>query len=108
LPVGQAIAVQVLDANGPVASGSGTIGGDSSFSVTLDTSALPVGSYTIQYTYAGDANFTASQGTGTLTVTYAVNPLYDTSEPIHAGAALRVKIQVADTSGNNLSSADLT
>jgi hypothetical protein len=108
LPVGQAIAVQVLGANGPVASGSGTIGGDGSFSVTLDTSALPVGSYTIQYTYAGDANFTASQGTGTLTVTYAVNPLYDTSEPIHAGAALRVKIQVADTSGNNLSSADLT
>jgi hypothetical protein len=108
LPIGQKVTVQILGANGPLASSSGTIGDDGGFSVTLDTSTLPVGSYTIQYAYAGDANFTASKGTGTLTVTYAVNPLYDVSKPIHAGAALPIKIQVADAAGNDLSSADLT
>jgi hypothetical protein len=108
LPVGQAITVQVLGTNGPVASGSGTVGNDGSFSITLNTSALPVGSYTIQYEYAGDANFAMSQGSGTLMVSYAINLLYDTSNPVHPPAALRVKIEVTDASGNNLSSANLT
>jgi hypothetical protein len=70
LPAGQAVTVTIIDANGTsVASGSGTIGSDGSFSVTVDTSALPPGSYTVQYAYAGDANFTACNDTGTLTIT---------------------------------------
>ncbi len=108
LPVGQSVTVTISEANGPVASGSGTIGKDGSFSVTLDTSALPVGAYTITYAYAGDANFKASQGKGTLNVSYAVNPLFDTTKPVHPGAALPIKLQVTDAQGNDLSSADLT
>jgi hypothetical protein len=108
LPVNQSVSVTISGANGPVASGTGTIGKDGSFSVTLDTSALPVGSYSIAYSYAGDSNFTGSQGKGTLNVTYAINTLFDTTKPVQPGAALPVKLQVTDAQGNDLSSADLT
>jgi len=106
LPTGQAVTVTVVGAQGPVATGSGLIASDGAFSATLDISALAVGSYTIQYAYAGDANFAMSSGAGMLTVTYAVTPLYDTSKPVHAGAALPIKIQISDASANDLS--DLT
>jgi hypothetical protein len=46
-----------------------TVAANGNFSTTFATSALPVGSYDITYSYAGDANFNAaSDGTGTLTV----------------------------------------
>jgi hypothetical protein len=106
LPTGQAVTVTVVGAHGPVATGSGVIASDGTFSATLDISALAVGSYTMQYAYAGDANFAMSSGTGMLTVTYAVIPLYDTSKPVHAGAALPIQLQITDASGNDLS--DLT
>jgi hypothetical protein len=38
------------------------------FSVTFDTSALQVGTYTISFTYAGDSNFTSATGSSTLKV----------------------------------------
>jgi hypothetical protein len=108
LPVGQSVTVTLLGSNGSVTSGSGVIGSDGSFSASLNTAALPAGSYTIQYSYAGDANFQGSSGTATLQVTYAVKNLFPLSRPIHAGAALPVILQVNDASGNNLSSAGLT
>lgn len=108
LPVGQSVTVTLIGSSGAVASGSGVIAGDGSFSATVNTAALPAGSYTIQYSYAGDANFQASSGSGTLQVTYAVNVLSNTSRPVRAGAALPIKLQVTDAAGNNLSSADLT
>ncbi len=107
LPVGQDVSVTVSGANGTVASGSGVIGSDGSFQVSISTAALAAGSYTIQYQYVGDADFQGSSGTGTLQVGYAINPLYDTSKPVHSGAALPIKLQVTDASGNDLSSADL-
>jgi hypothetical protein len=108
LPTGQSITVTLFGANGPLASSSGIIDSNGNFSVTLSTDALPVGSYTIQYSYAGDANFKGSSSTGTLQVTYAVNTLFDTSKPVHEGATLPIRFQVANAAGNNLSSADLT
>jgi hypothetical protein len=108
LPVGQSVTVTLLGTSGPLASGSGVIGSDGSFSATLNTAALPAGSYTIQYSFVGDANFQSSGGSGTLQVSYAVNILSSTSRPVHAGRALPIKLQVTDVSGNNLSSADLT
>jgi hypothetical protein len=38
------------------------------FSVTFNTSALQVGTYTISFTYAGDSNFTSATGSSTLKV----------------------------------------
>lgn len=109
LPAGQDVTVTLIEANGTMlATTSGVIASDGSFKATISTDALPVGAYTIQYKYAGDTNFTASSGTGTLQVTYAVNPLYDTTKPVHAGAALPVKLDVTDAAGDNLSSAELT
>jgi hypothetical protein len=70
VPVGQAVTVTVVSADGTVvASGSGTIGGDGSFSSTLNIGALPDGSYVLQYVYAGDNNFAETDNTGTLTLT---------------------------------------
>jgi hypothetical protein len=108
LPAGQSVTVTLLGANGALASSSGVIGSDGSFSATITTHALRPGSYTIQYSYAGDANFQASSGSGTLQVTYAVKVLSDTSWPVHVGGVLPIRLQVVDASGNNLSSRDLT
>ena len=70
LPVGQTVTVTATGSDGTVTTiGSGTIGSDGSFSIILDTSTLPADSYTLQYVYPGDDNFTGSNGTGTLTVT---------------------------------------
>jgi hypothetical protein len=45
------------------------VGAYGNFSASFATGSLPVGSYTITYDYAGDANFSAaSTGSGTLTV----------------------------------------
>lgn len=44
------------------------IAADGSFSAAFDTSGLAVGSYTVDYAYAGDVNFTAAGGDTTLTV----------------------------------------
>lgn len=108
LPVGQSVTVTLIGANGPIAGGSGVIGSDGSFQATINTAAVPAGSYTIQYSYAGDSNFQASSGTGKLQVTYAVNTICHPSRPIHAGAALRLRLQVDDAAGNDLSSRNLT
>jgi hypothetical protein len=107
LPAGQFVTVTLLGANGALASSSGVIGSGGSFSATISTDALPAGSYTIQYSYAGDANFQASSGTRTLQVTYAVTSLSNTSNPVQAGAALPVMLQVSDASGDNLASTNL-
>lgn len=108
LPAGQSVTVTLLGANGALASSSGVIGSDGSFSATISTDALPAGSYTIQYSYAGDPNFRASSGSGTLQVTYAVKVLSDTSWPVHSGGVLPIRLQVLDAAGDNLSSAHLT
>ena len=108
LPVGQSVTVTLLGASGALASGSGVIGSDGSFSAILNTAALPAGSYAIQYSYAGDDNFQGSSGAGTLQVTYDVKTLFHGSRPVHAGAVLPIVLQVTDASGQNLSSRQLT
>jgi hypothetical protein len=96
LPVGQSVKVTIVGAHGVLASGSGTIASDGSFQVKINTAALPVGAYTIQYQYAGDGNFTASSGSGTLQVTYAIKLRFDTSKPVHPGDDPPIKLQVTD------------
>jgi hypothetical protein len=41
-------------------------------------------------------------------VTYAVVPLFDTSKPVHAGAALPIKLEVTDAAGNAQTGLTLT
>jgi hypothetical protein len=109
VPAGQTVTVTVIGKHGhTVATGSGVIGSDGSFSAALNVSKLPVGSYTIQYAYAGDANFGASNGTGKLTVTYNVVPRFDTSKPVRAGATLPIKLRITDASGRPLSDLEVT
>jgi hypothetical protein len=106
LPVGQAVTVTIVGASGPLATGSGVIRYDGTFSAVVNTVALPGGMYTVKYAYAGDPNFTPSRGTGTLTETYKLDPHYDPSKPVH-GNAVNLKMQVTDAAGNNLSSPSL-
>jgi hypothetical protein len=108
LPVGQSVKVTVVGANGPVASGSGVIAGDGSFQVTLNTADLPAGAYTIQYQYAGDANFAASSGTGTLQVGYGIQLPGPGRLSVNAGAALPIRLEVTDAAGMVVSSSSLT
>jgi hypothetical protein len=107
LPVGQSVTVTVARPDGPIAAVSAAIGEDGSFSATVDVSGLPAGAYSISYVYAGDANFTGVSGAGTLTLTYAVVPLFNASKEVHAGAALPLDLEVDDAVGN-ASSEDLT
>jgi hypothetical protein len=52
-----------------------TVDAHGNFSATFATGALPVGSYTIGYSFTGDANFlAASDGSGTLNVIPTVPP----------------------------------
>jgi hypothetical protein len=94
-PAGQAVAITVVDVRGrTMATGNGMIGGDGTFTAPFNFSTLPLGLYTILATYGGDANFVDSGGTGQLTVTYAVVPLFNASRPVHAGIPLAVKLRI--------------
>jgi hypothetical protein len=69
VPAGQSVTITVLDRYGrTVATGQAAIGNDGTFSTTLDLPKLHVGSYVIEYAYAGDEDFSMSSGTGELTV----------------------------------------
>jgi hypothetical protein len=84
------------------------LGSDGSFSATLATGSLGVGSLTITYSYGGDANFTAASATGVLDVTYGILALYDTSHAKKAGSTLPVQIELVNVSGQDVSSANVT
>ncbi len=108
LPVGQSVTVTLVGAKGSVARGSGVIDNSGNFTVTINTHKLAVGSYTIEYSYAGDANFQGSNGSGTLLVTYAIKKHSGTFRPVRSGAELPIRLEVTDAWGKNLSSAHLT
>jgi hypothetical protein len=94
------VSVLVFNQSGhAVAAGQAVAGSDGSFSASFDLSGLRVGSYTLRYSYAGDANFTPSSGTAELTMTYDVEPLFDTSLTYHAGDPLAVTLGVSDAAG---------
>jgi hypothetical protein len=108
-PGGQTVTLTVLDSlQHTVATGQATIGSAGAFSTVLDSSKLPVGSYSIQYSYAGDANFAGTSGTGTLSVTYAVQALFDTSKAHHPGSTIPIKLEITDASGNPIGDLEVT
>jgi hypothetical protein len=82
LPVGQSVTATILGTNGSLASGSGTIDSNGQFAIGIDTLGLSAGSYTIQYSYAGDSNFAStSDSSKTLTVSQAITSLSNLSSP---------------------------
>ena len=82
---------------------------DGTFSTTFDTSTLAVGTYTITFSYAGDANFNSTSATSTLIDAYnftggAIPPV----TTINGQRALPIKIQLTDVNGVNVSSSSIT
>jgi len=102
LPVGQSISI-TLDG----VTQRATVRTDGTFAVNFATGALAVGQYTISYGYAGDANFDAASGTGSLTVAYGTQLLFDNSKAVHAGSCLPVKLEVTNATGTDISSSNI-
>jgi hypothetical protein len=84
------------------------LGSDGSFSATFNTASLGVGSLTISYSYGGDANFAAASASGVLDVTYGILTLYDTTKGKKAGSTLPIQIELVNTSGQDVSSSNVT
>ena len=110
LPEGQSVTVTILGSIGPLGTGSGVIQSDGTFTVVVSTPWLPLGAYTVLYSYAGDDNFTAASATGSLNIgtAYTVEPLYKTDKPHHGGSTIPIKLEVEDASGKNVSSQNLS
>ncbi len=80
---------------------------DGSFSSSFATASLAPATpaYTIAYTYGGDRNFNPASGAGTLTVGYAIVPLYDPTKAFKSGSTIGIKLQLNNADGLNVSSA---
>ncbi|MCU1286862.1 MAG: hypothetical protein JWO13_3212 [Acidobacteriales bacterium] len=63
--------------------------------------------YGVAYNYAGDNNFTAAIGSGTLTVTYGWTALYDASKSAQSGSTIPLKIALTNAAGSNVSSSSV-
>jgi hypothetical protein len=77
------------------------------FSTLLLTGALGVRRYSISYSYAGDSNFNAAAGEGTLSVTYNITVLLDPVGPRQAGSTIPFQIQLSNANGIGVSSPNL-
>ncbi|MGA2705248.1 MAG: Ig-like domain-containing protein, partial [Isosphaeraceae bacterium] len=80
-----------------------SIGSNGDFSSTFDTHALGVAKYTISYVYAGDGNFTAAAGSGTLTVSPAFIFTPATLPVATVGDAYSQQLTVSGGSGSGYS-----
>jgi hypothetical protein len=102
VPVGQSVSITLNGLTQSV-----LVGPDGSFSIRFDTSAFAVGTYPITYSYAGDNNFTAASATGSLTVAYGSQLLFNDNKPVHSGAVLPIKVALTDASGSDISSSSI-
>ncbi|HXD74985.1 MAG TPA: MBG domain-containing protein [Vicinamibacterales bacterium] len=83
------------------------LGGTLTFA-TPATVGSPVGSYPITPSGLSAANYTMTFVPGTLTVTTGVCVLFDNTKAVKSGATIPIKLQLCDSSGNNLSSPSIT
>jgi hypothetical protein len=80
------------------------VGPNGYFSVSFATGHLKAGAYTISYIYGGDSNFTATSGTGSLTVDYGTRLLFNNHRPDHSGTVLPIKLALTNARGSDVSS----
>jgi hypothetical protein len=77
---------------------------DGSFSASLATGQLAVGSYNVAFSYVGDTNFNSATGTAALMVSYLPVPQFDQTQAFAAGSTVPIKVQLTDAAGLNVSS----
>ncbi len=76
------VLIEVYNQNGNLAEGvQSFLNSDGTFSHTLDVGILPVGSYTVEYNYAGDTNFNAAT-TVSMNLTVDAAPLTITAKDV--------------------------
>jgi hypothetical protein len=78
--------------------------------VTSTSPPVDPGYYTVTASFAGSANYLPASATATIMIAYDARTLTDLSRAFNAGRTIPIKIQLLDSSGNNLSSSgiDLT
>jgi len=96
-PTGETVAITI-----GTAKGTATIGSNGQFTGSVPVSTLAVGAYPIQYSYAGDANFTsAANSSTTLTITAisTTTKLVSSPNPSIFGQSVLFTATVSATSG---------
>jgi 2',3'-cyclic-nucleotide 2'-phosphodiesterase (5'-nucleotidase family) len=96
--------VQLLDGTTVLGTGTLTAG---KVSITVDGTALDVGSHTLTLKYLGDTGFEASAGSVAVTVVQAPTTVTGTSSPITYGQAGAVAVTVTSSSGTPTGKVDL-
>ncbi len=86
---------------------SAAIRSDGTFSVTFSTGKLPVGTYNVQYTYAGNSDFTSANCSSTLKVTYGIKPQYSNSG-YKAGSTIPLQFLLTDGLGQDVNTSKTT
>jgi hypothetical protein len=84
-----------------------SIAADGTFSATIPTGTLGVGTYSVAVSYPGDASFTSATASGSLQVTYGVRFVAEPDDA-EAGSAVVFRIELVDAQGNDLSSWNVT
>jgi hypothetical protein len=87
---------------------SATLHADGSFSFSFNTASLPVGKYTVQYSYAGAGNFAAASGASTLNVTFGFTPLLNNGHTYKTGTTILVQLVLVDPSGREVENTNTT
>ncbi len=83
---------------------SATVGSDGSFSATFSTALLPVGSHSVQYSYAGDGVFGPANAIGTSEVQYNVAATTPAAHRRIRAKMLPVTVHLTSASGAPIAS----
>lgn len=86
--------------------GPGVLAGTLSFA-TPATAGSPVGSYAITPSGVTSSNYEINFVSGTLSVEYGINPLYDVTKAVMSGSTIPIKLQLTDVNGTNMSSGNI-
>jgi hypothetical protein len=86
--------------------GADVLAGTLSFATSATVSS-PGGNYPITPSGVTSSNYQISFVSGTLSVAYGVNPLYDMTKAVMSGSTIPIKLQLTDVNGINMSSANI-
>jgi CSLREA domain-containing protein len=83
------------------------IGSHGAFSATFNTSNLAVGTYTVQYTYAGSSAFAPASSSSSLNVTYGITPQFKNTT-YKQGSTIPIQILLTDAQGRDMNTTNTT